>query len=118
MTTKPDVPLWRCVLRQRLSTACRITRASLCGRWNLPPDFVTLAPLNETARIIDRFNHRVFTHPLRPKTAMSSTASLPARHPVGPGTIDRAAVRCARSHAALDARGSIAGLADDVHRAP
>jgi hypothetical protein len=39
--------------------------------WNLPPDFVTLEPANKSARIIDDFNRRVFTHPLRPRSAMS-----------------------------------------------
>ncbi len=71
----------------------RITRASLCGVGILPPDFVTLSPVNETAGIVDDFNRRVFTHPLRPKSAMSSHGPYLPGILVGPGD-DRTGPLC------------------------
>jgi hypothetical protein len=79
MSTEPAVALWRCTRDNSIVSGRPYCEGQLVRTWDLPSDFVTLTPVNATAKIIAGYNRRVFSHPLKPKSAMTTRgAFLPA----------------------------------------
>jgi hypothetical protein len=73
MSDDVAVPLWRCVRDNSIINGVPYHEGQIIRSWNMPPDLgVTLQPVNATAKIIDAYNKRTFTHPLKPKSAMTS----------------------------------------------